>query len=64
MRLSRLRTALLFGAGFLAGVTVGPASTLIGRQFERDLGVDTAFAQDRDRATERVNDFETAFCLV
>jgi hypothetical protein len=50
MRLSRLRTALLFGAAFLAGVTVGPASTLIGRQFERDLGVDTAFAQDSDRA--------------
>ena len=50
MRLSRLRTALLFGAALLAGVTVGPASTLIGRQFERDLGVDTAFAQDSDRA--------------
>jgi hypothetical protein len=38
--------ALLLGTAFLAGVAVGPASTLIGRQFERDLGVDAAFAQD------------------
>ena len=45
-----LRYASLLGTAFLAGVAVGPASTLICRQFERDLGVDAAFAQDSDRA--------------
>jgi hypothetical protein len=49
MRLSTLRTALLFGSVFLAGVAVGLASTLIGH-FNRDLGVGTAFAQESDRA--------------
>jgi len=48
-RLNRLRTTSLFGAAFLAGIVVGPASTLIGRQFERVLGIGTAFAQDSDR---------------
>ena len=50
MRLNGLRFALLLGTAFLAGVAVGPASTLIGGQFERDPRVDAAFAQDSDRA--------------
>jgi len=47
-RLTRLRTTLLLGTAFLAGVAIGPVSGLITRHF--DLGVNAAFAQDSDRA--------------
>ena len=47
-RMRGLRTTLLLGAAFLAGVAIGPASGLIARYF--DLGVNAAFAQDSDRA--------------
>jgi hypothetical protein len=51
MRLIRLRSAALLSATFLAGVAVEHASSLIGSQFERDLGFGTAFAKDSDRPT-------------
>src|SRR5271166_1207413 len=43
-----LRSSLLLGTAFLAGVAIGPVSGLITRHF--DLGVSAAFAQDSDRA--------------
>jgi carboxyl-terminal processing protease len=46
----RLRTALLLGTAFLAGVVIGPASGLIVSHFVHDLGIGAAFAQDTDRA--------------
>ena len=46
-RLTCLRTTLLLGTAFLAGVAIGPASRLIARHF--GLGVNAAFAQDSDR---------------
>ena len=49
-RARRLRTTLLLGTAFLAGVAIGPASGLIASHFVRDLGISAAFAQDTDRA--------------
>ncbi len=46
----RLRTTLLLGTTFLAGVAIGPVAGLIARHFMLDLGVGAAFAQDSDRA--------------
>ena len=40
----RLRTTLLLGTAFLAGVAIGPMSGLIASDFVRDLGVSAAFA--------------------
>lgn len=45
----RLRTVLLLGFAFLAGVAIGPASGLIEGHFAPDLGVSVAFAQDTDQ---------------
>jgi carboxyl-terminal processing protease len=45
-RRRRFRPALLVGTAFVAGLLVGPASGLLGRQF----GIDAAFAQDSGRA--------------
>ena len=45
-RLTYLRTTLLLGTAFLAGVAIGPASGLIASH----LGVSKALAQDSDRA--------------
>ena len=49
-RASKLRTTLLLGTAFLAGVTIGPAPGLIVRHFVGSLGVNAALAQDTDRA--------------
>ena len=49
-RLTCLRTTLLLGTAFLAGVAIGPVSGLIARHFGLALGVNAAFAQDSDRA--------------
>ena len=49
-RRRRLRTTLLLGTAFLAGVAIGPASGLIASHFVLDLGINAAFAQDTDRA--------------
>ena len=46
----RLRTALMLGTVFLAGVAIGPASGLIARHVGLGFGVNAAFAQDSDRA--------------
>ena len=46
----RPRTTLLLGTAFLAGVAIGPASSLIASHFVLDLGINAAFAQDTDRA--------------
>ena len=46
----RLRTTLLLGTAFLAGVAIGPASGLIAPHFVRGLGINSAFAQVTDRA--------------
>jgi carboxyl-terminal processing protease len=48
-RMSGLRTTLLLGTAFLAGVAIGPASGLIAMHFGLTLGVNAAFAQDSDR---------------
>jgi carboxyl-terminal processing protease len=45
-----LRSSLLLGTAFVAGVAIGPASGLISRHFGIDLGFNSAFAQDADRA--------------
>src|SRR5271166_5784309 len=45
-RLRCLRTTLLLGTAFLAGIAIGPASGLIARH----LGVNAALAQDGDLA--------------
>ena len=45
-RSHRLRTGLLLGTVFVAGVAVGPASGLIGRHFGYDFGITAALAQD------------------
>jgi carboxyl-terminal processing protease len=47
-RARRLRT-LLLGTAFLAGVAVGPASSLITSYFVGGLAINAAFAQDTDR---------------
>jgi carboxyl-terminal processing protease len=49
-RSRRLRTGLLLGTAFVAGVALGPASGLIGRQFGYDFGIAAAAAQDSNRA--------------
>ena len=49
-RARRLRTTLLLGTAFLAGVAIGPASGLIASHLVRGLGINSAFAQDTDRA--------------
>ena len=46
----RLRTTLLLGTAFLAGVAIGPVYGLIASDFVRALGVSAAFAKDSDRA--------------
>jgi carboxyl-terminal processing protease len=46
----KLRTGLLLGAAFTAGVVAGPASGLLARNFGVHLGIPTAFAQDSDNA--------------
>ena len=48
-RARRLRTTLLLGTAFLAGVTIGPASGRIARHFLGSLGISAAFAQGTDR---------------
>jgi carboxyl-terminal processing protease len=45
-RSHRLRTGLLLGTVFVAGVAIGPASGLIARQFGYDFGINSALAQD------------------
>ena len=47
--LKGLRTTLLLGTTFLAGVAIGPTSGLIARQLGLAFGVNSAFAQDSDR---------------
>jgi carboxyl-terminal processing protease len=49
-RSRRFRTGLLLGTAFVAGLAVGPAAGLIGRQFGSDFGISAAFAQDGSRA--------------
>src|SRR6476660_251343 len=49
-RIMRLRSTLLLGTAFLAGLAIGPASDLIARHFVRGLGINSAFAQVTDRA--------------
>ena len=49
-RQTSLHTILLLGTAFLAGVAVGPASDLIAGHFVHALGINTAFAQETDRA--------------
>ena len=48
-RASKLRTTLVLGTAFLAGVIIGPASGLIARHFLGNLGASAAFAQDTDQ---------------
>jgi carboxyl-terminal processing protease len=48
-RLKGLRTALLLGTAFLAGAAISPTFRVIAGNFERALGVTSAFAQDSDR---------------
>src|ERR1700733_8061897 len=45
-RSHRLRTGLLLGTVFVAGVAIGPASGLIARHFGYDFGINSALAQD------------------
>jgi carboxyl-terminal processing protease len=49
-RARRLRSTLLLGTAFLAGVAIGPATGLIASRFVPDLSVSAALAQDTDRA--------------
>ena len=49
-RASKLRTTLLLGTAFLAGVAIGPASGLFASHLVRGLAINAAFAQDTDRA--------------
>ena len=49
-RARKLRTTLLLGTAFLAGMAIGPASGLIARHFLGSVGINAAFAQDTDRA--------------
>ena len=46
----KLRTILLLGFAFFAGMAIGPVSSLIASHFVLDLGISAAFAQDTDRA--------------
>ena len=46
----KLRTGLLLGAAFSAGIAAGPASGLLARSFGLHLGLPIAFAQDGDNA--------------
>ena len=48
-RSRRLRTGLLLGTAFLAGVAIGPASGLISRHLGYDLGLSAFAAQDSNR---------------
>jgi carboxyl-terminal processing protease len=48
-RARTLRT-LLLGTAFLAGVAIGPASGLFASHLARGLAINSAFAQDADRA--------------
>ncbi len=45
----RLRSGLLLGTAFLAGVVIGPASGLISRHLGYDLGLSALAAQDSNR---------------
>jgi carboxyl-terminal processing protease len=49
-RSRRFRTGLLLGTAFVAGVAIGPAAGLIGRNLGFDLGITSALAQDGSRA--------------
>jgi carboxyl-terminal processing protease len=49
-RSPRLRTGLLLGTAFVAGVAIGPASGLIGRHLGFNVGFSAAAAQDSGRA--------------
>ena len=49
-RSRRFRTGLLLGTAFVAGVAIGPAAGLIGRNLGFDLGIRSALAQDGSRA--------------
>src|SRR5689334_11681863 len=49
-RSPRLRTGLLLGTAFAAGVALGPASGLIGRHFGYGFGFSALAAQDSSRA--------------
>ena len=49
-RARRLRTTLLLSTAFLAGVAIGPASGLFASHLVRGLAINSAFAQDTDRA--------------
>ena len=46
----KLRTILLLGFAFFAGMAIGPVSSLIASHLVLDLGISAAFAQDTDRA--------------
>ena len=48
-RARRLRTTLLLGTAFLAGMAIGPVSDLIAKHFVSGLAVNAALAQDTDR---------------
>jgi carboxyl-terminal processing protease len=49
-RSRRLRTGLLLGTAFLAGVAIGPASGLVSRHLGYDFGFTALAAQDSGRA--------------
>ena len=49
-RSPRLRTGLLLGTAFAAGVALGPASGLLSRQFGDRFGFSAYAAQDSSRA--------------
>ena len=46
----RLRTSLLLGTAFVAGVMIGPVSGILGHQFGLGNAIAAAFAQDSGRA--------------
>ena len=49
-RASKLRTTLLLGTALLAGMAIGPVSSLIASYFVSGLAINAALAQDTDRA--------------
>ena len=49
-RARRLRTTLLLGTALLAGMAIGPVSSLIASYFVSGLAINAALAQDTDRA--------------
>lgn len=49
-RARRLRTTLLLGTALLAGMAIGPVSSLIASYFVSGLAINAALAHDTDRA--------------